>query len=183
MFGWVQDLIDGIAEAITSAFEFVFEGLAEKIWTAMLQWFYVTIFDAVADFFTYINSMGADVFSLSWVEATVKLFTLFGWALFVAGIVVAVFELAIEYQSGGRANIKTTALNFLKGFFACSLIGVLPIELYKFCITLQNTFSGDLVRLFATQQHGVDGKVLADYRNCCLSSYVAEFDCVCILHS
>ena len=117
---YCEDLIDGIAEAITSAFEFVFEGLAEKIWTAMLQWFYVTIFDAVADFFTYINSMGADVFSLSWVEATVKLFTLFGWALFVAGIVVAVFELAIEYQSGGRANIKTTALNFLKGFFAAT---------------------------------------------------------------
>ena len=43
------------------------------------------------------------------------------------------------------ANIKTTALNILKGFFACSLIGIVPIELYKFCISLQNTFSHDLV--------------------------------------
>jgi hypothetical protein len=71
------------------------------------------------------------------------LFTLFGWALFVAGTVVAVFDVAIEYQNG-RANIKTTAINVLKGFFACSLIGVVPIRLYKFCITLQNTFTHDL---------------------------------------
>lgn len=28
---------------------------------------------------------------------------------------------------------------------ACSLIGIVPIELYKFCISLQNTFSHDLV--------------------------------------
>ena len=40
----------------------------------------------------------------------------------------------------------------LKGFFACSLIGVVPIELYKFCISLQNTFAGDLTRIFAGQQ-------------------------------
>ena len=40
----------------------------------------------------------------------------------------------------------------LKGFFACSLIGVVPIELYKFCISLQNTFAGDLTRSFAGQQ-------------------------------
>lgn len=73
-----------------------------------------------------------------------KLFTLFGWGLFVAGTAVAIFDVAIEYQCG-RANIKTTALNILKGFFACSLIGIVPIELYKFCISLQNTFSHDLV--------------------------------------
>ena len=92
-----------------------------------------------------------DVFDLEWVKATVKLFTLFGWGLFVAGTVVAVFDVAIEYQCG-RANVKTTALNIIKGFFACSLIGVVPIELYKFCISLQNTFSHDLARIFAGTQ-------------------------------
>lgn len=39
-----------------------------------------------------------------------------------------------------------------KGFFACSLIGVVPVELYKFCISLQNTFAGDLTRIFSGQQ-------------------------------
>lgn len=77
--------------------------------------------------------------------------TLFGWALFAAGVVVAIFDVVIEYQCG-RANIKSTAVNILKGFFACSLIGIVPVELYKFCISLQNTFSHDLSRLFAGAQ-------------------------------
>lgn len=68
--------------------------------------------------------------------------------LFVAGVVVAVFDLAIEYQNG-RANVKTTMLNILKGFFACSLIGTVPIALYKFCISLQNTFAGELSQIVA----------------------------------
>lgn len=72
-------------------------------------------------------------------------------ALFVVGVVVAIFDVAIEYQNG-RASIKTTAINVLKGFFACSLIGILPIELYKFCISLQNTFSHDLSALVAGEQ-------------------------------
>lgn len=117
----------------------------------MLQWFYETIYGAVADFFTMMGNMGADIFDLDWVKATIKLFTLFGWALFVAGVVVAVFDVAIEYQCG-RANIKTTSINILKGFFACSLIGIVPVELYKFCISLQNTFSQDLSRIFAGTQ-------------------------------
>lgn len=117
----------------------------------MLQWFYETIYGAVADFFTMMGNMGADIFELDWVKATIKLFTLFGWSLFIAGVVVAVFDAAIEYQIG-RANIKTTAINILKGFFACSLVGVVPVELYKFCISLQNTFSHDLSRIFAGTQ-------------------------------
>lgn len=117
----------------------------------MLQWFYETIYGAVADFFGMMGNMGADIFDLDWIQATIKLFTLFGWALFVAGVVVAVFDVAIEYQNG-RANIKTTSINILKGFFACSLIGIVPVELYKFCISLQNTFSHDLSQIFAGTQ-------------------------------
>jgi len=116
-----------------------------------LQWFYETIYDAVADFFTKMGNMGVEMFDLSWVQGTIKLFTLFGWALFAAGVVVAVFDVAIEYQNG-RANIKATAINIIKGFFACSLIGVAPVELYKFCVTLQNTFMGDLSALMSSEQ-------------------------------
>ena len=114
----------------------------------MLQWFYETIYGAVADFFTMMGNMGADIFDLDWIQATIRLFTLFGWSLFIAGTAVAVFDTAIEYQNG-RANIKTTSINILKGFFACSMIGIVPVELYKFCISLQNTFSHDLARIFA----------------------------------
>lgn len=151
MFDWIGDLIDAIAEAIREAFEFLGTQISNTIWNTMLKWFYETIYDAVADFFSMMGNMGADIFDLDWIKATIQLFTYFGWALFVAGVVVAVFDVAIEYQNG-RANIKSAAINILKGFFACSLIGVVPVELYKFCISLQNTFSHDLSALFAGGQ-------------------------------
>lgn len=132
-------------------FDTLGQQISNVIWNTMLQWFYGTIYGAVADFFTMMGNMGADIFDLDWVKATIKLFTLFGWALFIAGVVVAVFDVAIEYQCG-RANVKSTAVNILKGFFACSLIGIVPVELYKFCISLQNTFSHDLSALFASGQ-------------------------------
>ena len=144
MFDWLKDLIGGIKDAFTG----VGEQISNSIWSSMMHWFYETVYNAVADFFTQMGNMGAEIFDLKWVQATVWLFTLFGWALFAAGVVVAVFDLAIEYQNG-RANVKTTVLNILKGFFVCSLIGIVPVKLYKFCISLQNTFAEDLSRLFA----------------------------------
>lgn len=151
MFDWLGDIISGIGDSIGNVFETLGQQISNVIWNAMLQWLYETIYGAVADFFTMMGNMGADIFDLDWVKATIKLFTLFGWALFVAGVVVAIFDVAIEYQCG-RANIKTTSINILKGFFACSLIGIVPVELYKFCISLQNTFSQDLSRIFAGTQ-------------------------------
>ena len=119
MFDWLGTLIGSI-------FGDVGQSLSSSIWDAMLQWIYTKIYNAAADFFALMGSMGTEIFELSWVKATIELFALFGWTLFATGTVVAAFDVAIEYQSG-RATIQTTALNVLKGFFACSLIGVLPV--------------------------------------------------------
>ena len=117
----------------------------------MVQWLYEAIYTAVGELFTEINQLGIEIFDLSWVQAFVRLFTLLGWALFVAGLVVAVFEVAIESQSG-RISIKGACLNVLKGFFAASLISVLPVQLYKLCCSLQGIFTGDLAGIFAAEQ-------------------------------
>lgn len=146
MFNWLGNIIAGMGDAISDAFGGIGDSVANAIFEAMLRWLYETIYSAISDFFTSMGNMGAEIFDMPWVQATVELFTLFGWALFSVGVVVAVFDIAIEYQNG-RASPKTTALNILKGFFACSLVGNLPIELYKFCISLQNTFSHDLASL------------------------------------
>ena len=128
-----------MSDGIFGALDNIGVQVSNAIWDTMIKWFYETVYSAAADFFTMMGNMGADIFELDWVKATIKLFTLFGWSLFVAGMIVAIFDVAVEYQNG-RANIKTTAINILKGFFACSLIGTLPVELYKFCISLQNIF-------------------------------------------
>lgn len=143
IFDWLVDLVEGIGDAIGSVFGGIGDAIASAIFDTFLQWIYGIIYNAIADFFTMMGQLGAQIFDLPWIQAFIRLFSLFAWALFAAGTVVAVFDVAIEYQSG-RANIKSCALNILKAFFAASLFGVVPVQLYRFCITLQNTFSGDL---------------------------------------
>jgi hypothetical protein len=136
------------------------ESVSGAIWDMMLQWIYQAVYDAVADFFTMMGNMGADIFDLSWVQATVHLFSLLAWALFAVGVVPAVFDVAIEMQTG-RVSIRSAAINIIKGFMAAGLITTVPIELYKFCITLQHTFANDLAILMASEQSlGVGEKSL-----------------------
>lgn len=143
--------MDWLGNILEQAMGALGQEVSTSIFDNAVKWLYETIYNALADFFTSMGNMGAEVFRLEWVQACVRLFSLIGWSLFAVGLLVAVFDLAIEYQNG-RANIKTTTLNILKGFFAASLIGVLPVELYTFCISLQNTFAGDLTHILAGGQ-------------------------------
>jgi len=139
MFDWLSGLI-------SSAFEGAGQSISSAIFDLMFRWFYTAVYTAIADFFTMMGEMGSQIFDLPWVAAVVTLFSQFGWALFAVGMVVAIFDLAIENQNG-RASPKTTAMNILKGFLATGLFSLVPVALYKFYITLQNTFLGDLSAL------------------------------------
>jgi large-conductance mechanosensitive channel len=152
IFDWLGDIISGMGDAIGNAFTGISDSIIDAILNRFIQWLFKSIYDGIANFFTQISNMGTEIFDLSWVQAVVKLFSLFGWSLFVVGVVVSAFDLAIEYQTG-RANIKTTALNWIKGFMAVSLFTITPIELYKFCVSLQNTFAKDLVTIAAGEQY------------------------------
>jgi hypothetical protein len=151
MFSWIGDIIGGIGSFFTDTFGFLGQQISSAIWDTLLQWFYTSIYDAIAQFFTDMGNLGVEMYDLAWVQAAVHLFFLFGWAMFGVGMVTAIFDVAIEAQTG-RVNVKTAALNILKGFMAASLVTVVPLELYKFCVTLQNTFAGDLTRVFSGQQ-------------------------------
>ena len=59
--------------------------------------------------------------------------------LLQGGFVVACAECGLEYSSG-RADIKGTAMNLIKGFMAVSLFTVVPIRLYELCVSLQANF-------------------------------------------
>lgn len=159
MFDWISDLISGIGDAISGAFTALWDTISSSIWDLFLRWIYEAIYGAIADFFTFMSNMGAGMFDLAWVQGAIKLFSLFGWALFAAGLVVAVFDTAIEYQSMGRLNIKRQIMPVLYGFLAVSCFTTVPVELYKFCITLQNTFSHDLTTIFGGAGLGASGIV------------------------
>lgn len=152
MFDWLGDIFQGIGGVVGNAFSAISSDLVNSIFDNFIMWLYQQFYKALADFFTQMQNLGVELFELKWVDGVVTFFVYLGWALFATGTVVAAFDLAIEYQNG-RANIKSSVLNILKGFFACSLIGTVPIELYKFCVTLQNTFSGDLAGIFVSTRY------------------------------
>ena len=127
--------------------------VADKVMGQIVDWIYSKLLEFLGEFFGMMGSMGADLFDYDFVRAIIELFRLFGWALFVSGMVVAVFEIAVEYQSG-RGSIKDACLNAMKGFMAVSLFTVLPVELYKFCISLQVTMSNGLAKLVGSQSVG-----------------------------
>ena len=149
---WLSDLISGIGDAIAGAFESLWEMISSSIWDIFLGWIYEAIYGAIADFFTMMGSMGTDLFNLSWVQSCLHLFSLFGWALFVAGLAIAIFDCAIEYQSMGHFSVKRQVMPMLYGFLAVNLFTVVPVRLYTLCITLQNTLMHDLASQFASEQ-------------------------------
>lgn len=150
MFDWLKDFIGGIWDNTGGK---VIEFATSKLWEDTMDWLYAQVMGFLSDFFTQMNQMGAELFDLAWVKAIVQLFSYFGWALFITGLVVAVFDTAVESQTG-RANVKDTALNIIKGFMAVSLFTIVPVALYQFCVTLQNTFSHDLIGLFTDVEVG-----------------------------
>lgn len=151
MFDWIGDAIDWIGDGISSLWDNtignVTDAIGDWIWEAMFEWLFNLIYGAIADLFEFINETTSDIFAMSWVQAFVGLFQSLAWMLFVCGLVVAVFDTAIAYESG-QANIKNTCLNVLKGFMAASLVTVVPQRLYSFCVTTQGTFTHELLGNF-----------------------------------
>ena len=151
MFDWISDAVDWIGDGISSLWGNtignVTDAVGDWIWETMFKWLFNLIYGAVADLFEFINGTTSDIFELSWVQAFISLFQSFAWMLFVCGLIVAVFDTAIAYESG-QANIKNTCLNVLKGFMAASLVTVIPQRLYSFCVATQGTFTHELLGNF-----------------------------------
>ena len=79
IFDWLGDLCSGIGDAISSAFSALWTEVSGSIWELFLKWIYTAVYNAVAEFFTSIGNLGAEIFELSWVEEALKFFSLFGW--------------------------------------------------------------------------------------------------------
>ena len=150
-FDWISDAIDWIGDVISSLCDntdgAAADAISDAIWDIMFEWIFNKVYGLIAELFTFINETATDIFALSWVQVFVGLFGSFAWMLFVCGLVVAVFDTAVAYESG-QANIKNTCINVLKGFMAASLVTVVPQRLYSFCVNMQGTFATELLGNF-----------------------------------
>ena len=124
-----------------------------KLFDCIEDLIYQKIIELLREFFSYMNSMGSDLFGLPWVNQIVTLFGLLGWALFVVGIIVALFDFAIESQNG-RGDPKALAMNIIKGFMAASLFTVVPVKLYGLAVAMQSSMSADMTGLVSPEGSG-----------------------------
>lgn len=138
---------------------FIFDFAAEDIMDAVLSWIYQKIIGLFGDFFAAMNTMGIDLFAQPWVNQIVKLFSNIGWSLFVVGVIVALFEFAIESQNG-RGDPKALALNIIKGFMAVNLFTVVPVKLYGFAVAMQSSMSGDMTGLIIVEDKSLVQEIL-----------------------
>ena len=125
-----------------------------------MEWVYKQVVGFLANFFGEMGNMGAELFEMGWVQSIVLFFSYLAWVLYATGFVVACAECGLEYSSG-RADIKGTALNLIKGFLAVSLFTVVPVKLYELCVSLQVNFTSALSG--AGESFGsVAGKILEE---------------------
>lgn len=122
---------------------FIWDFVAGTVLDDILDWVYGQVIGFLGSFFASMGEMGAELFDMSWVQSVVLFFNYLAWALYAVGLVVAVFDFAVNYQSG-RGSLRDTGLNAVKGFLAVSLFSSVPVELYRLAITLQSQFTAGL---------------------------------------
>ncbi len=109
----------------------------------IIDWVYGQIVGFLVSFFELMGEMGVELFEISWTQSIISFFSRLGWALYLVGLVVAVFECGIESQSG-RGSVKEVCINAVKGFLAVSLFPIVPIELYTLSVNLQGQIGDGL---------------------------------------
>lgn len=139
---------------------FIWNFVAEHVFNSMLSWLQMMMVGFLNEFFSQMNNMGVEIFEYDWMQAIVLFFNRLGWALFVIGFILAVFECAIAYQKG-QGSIQDVGLNLIKGFMAVSLFTVLPIKGYQFAVSLQYLLSKGIAGIPDVNVGSIAGKQLS----------------------
>lgn len=148
MASWTDGLFDGFSTAVSDAIGNLSETVTDAVFDRFVPWAWNSVFNGLSEFLTNINEMGAEIFDLDWCKLLMQFFAVFGGAMFVIGLFVSFFDLGISYNSQQRqVSPKDTFLNGVKGFVATFLFVNIPVELYRFCISLQNSFSKGILTL------------------------------------
>ena len=140
---------------------FIWDFVADKILGQIVDWFYGQVVGFLGNFFSEMGNMGAELFTMDWVESFVLFFSSLAWALYGTGLVEACFETGVEYSSG-RGNIRETALNPIKGFMAGSIFNEFQVGVYELCVSLQGTFTAALTG-YGTSIGDVAGEVMKEF--------------------
>ena len=110
--------------------DFFLGGLMDQF----IDWVYSQLVGFFGNFFAEMGNMGVELFEMSWVQSIVLFFSYLAWTLYVVGLVVAVFEVGIEYQTG-RASPQGRGYQRRQGLYGR---GVLYPGAGQTCQTLRH---------------------------------------------
>lgn len=122
---------------------FIWDFVAKTVLDEIMDWIYGQIIGFLGNFFAEMGGMGVELFEMPWVQNIVSFFSNLAWALYGTGLIVACFECGIQ-ASSGKADVKGTALNAIKGFMAAGLFNIVPLRLYELAISLQGSLTREI---------------------------------------
>ncbi len=146
---WTDGLFDSFSTAVSESVNNLSDTIVDTIFGRFIPWLFTAIYDGLGSLLTNINEMGAEIFDLNWCKLLMQFFAVFGGAMFVIGMFVAFFDLGIAYSSSqqGKGDPVATFQNILKGFVATFCFVNIPVELYRFCVSLQNSVTKGILTL------------------------------------
>ncbi len=152
---WFTSFFEGLGQTIQNAFQSVVSGIGNFFYEGILKHIHEGIVEGLSYLFSEMNGIGTALFELNWVRAVVMLFSKLGFLLFLVGLAVSVFEIAVDHSPG--INLRRRILPMIWGLLASLLFSTVPVLLYTFCTDLQLSFSGALIRLFFGKEAGAQG--------------------------
>ena len=79
-----------------------------------------------------------------------------GFALFISGLSIAIYNIATSYSAYKTIHFKDNILPIFLGFFYTSLFVKIPPILYSFSVSLQKSFTNDLISLLTQHDISLD---------------------------
>ena len=66
---------------------FIWDFVADKVLGQIVDWFYGQVVGFLGNFFSEMGNMGAELFTMDWVQSIVLFFSYLAWALYGTGLV------------------------------------------------------------------------------------------------
>ena len=111
---------------------FIWDFVADKILGQIVDWFYGQVVGFLGNFFSEMGNMGAELFTMDWVQSIVLFFSYLAWALYGTGLVVACFETGVSIPAAAATSVRPPSMPsrdlwlsassplFRSGFMSCA---------------------------------------------------------------
>lgn len=114
----------------------------EALEETLLYLFY-QIVEAMNEFTASSATMGVEALGEPLVKGVIYFFKLFGYGLWGIGMIYAIFEFCLAYQTE-RTTFYGTGMNMLKSFIAVSLFTTLPVVLFHVSVDAYSALASAL---------------------------------------